>query len=131
MVTDPIADFLTRIRNASQARHRWVEIPASKMKARIAQLMIKEGYIKDMLLVDDGLQGILRLYLKYQEAGRPVILGLERVSKPGRRLYVKHSEITRVRNGLGIGILSTSQGIVTDKEARSRKLGGEYICKVW
>jgi small subunit ribosomal protein S8 len=131
MVTDPIADFLTRIRNASQARHRWVEIPASKMKARIAQLLVKEGYVKDMLLIDDGLQGILRLYLKYQETGRPVILGLERVSKPGRRQYVKYSEITRVRNGLGIGVLSTSQGIVTDKEARSRKLGGEYICKVW
>ncbi len=131
MVTDPIADFLTRIRNASQARHRWVEIPASKMKARIAQLLVKEGYVKDMLLVDDGLQGMLRLYLKYQDTGRPVILGLERVSKPGRRQYVKHTDIARVRNGLGVGILSTSQGIVTDKEARSRKLGGEYICKVW
>lgn len=131
MITDPIADYLTRIRNATQAKHRWVEIPASKLKARISQLLIKEGYIKDMVLIDDGKQGILRLYLKYQESGNPTILGIERVSKPGRRQYVNHGNLPKVRNGLGIGILSTSQGVITDKEARKRAVGGEYICKVW
>ena len=131
MITDPIADFLTRIRNASRVNHRWVEIPASKLKVRIAHLLRKEGFIKDMILVDDGKQGILRLYLKYQKDGIPVILDLQRVSSPGRRVYVAHSSIPRVRNGLGVGILSTSQGVITDKEARRRKLGGEYLCKVW
>lgn len=131
MITDPIADYLTRVRNATQAKHRWVEIPASKLKARISQLLIREGYIKDMVLIDDGKQGILRLYLKYQESGNPTILGIERVSKPGRRQYVNHTNLPKVRNGLGIGILSTSQGVITDKEARKRAIGGEYICKVW
>ena len=131
MITDPIADFLTRIRNASRVNHRWVEIPASKLKVRVAFILRKEGFIKDMILVDDGKQGILRLYLKYQKDGAPVILDLQRVSSPGRRVYVNHGNIPRVRNGLGVGILSTSQGVITDKEARRRKLGGEYLCKVW
>ncbi len=131
MITDPIADFLTRIRNASRVNHRWVEVPASKLKARMAFLLKKEGFIKDVILIDDGKQGILRLYLKYQKDGAPVILDLQRVSTPGRRIYVNHTNIPRVRNGLGVGILSTSQGVITDKEARTRKVGGEYLCKVW
>ncbi|MDD5581850.1 MAG: 30S ribosomal protein S8 [Candidatus Marinimicrobia bacterium] len=130
-MTDPIADFLTRIRNASKAQHRWVEIPASKLKARIALILKEKGYIKDFILIEDGKQGMLRLYLKYQSDGRPVLYGLERVSKPGRRIYVKALDIPRVRNGLGVGILSTSQGILTDKEARERGVGGEYLCKIW
>ncbi len=130
-MTDPIADFLTRIRNASNAQHRWVEIPASKLKARIALILKTKGFIKDFILVEDGKQGMLRLYLKYQSDGRPVLYGLERVSKPGRRIYFKALEIPRVRNGLGIGILSTSQGVLTDKEARDRGVGGEYLCKIW
>jgi len=131
MITDPIADFLTRIRNASRVNHRWVEIPSSKLKTRIAFILKKEGFIKDLILIDDGKQGMLRLYLKYQKNGSSVILDLVRISTPGRRIYVSHSNIPRVRNGLGIGILSTSQGVMTDKEARRQKVGGEYLCKVW
>jgi len=131
MVTDPIADFLTRIRNASQAGHPWVEIPASKLKARISLVLKEKGYIKDFILIEDGKQGMLRLYLKYQEDGRPVIYSLERVSKPGRRMYVKSTDIPRVNNGLGIGILSTSHGVITDKDARKMQVGGEYLCKIW
>jgi len=131
MVTDPIADFLTRIRNASKAGHPWVEIPASKLKARISLVLKEKGYIKDFILIKDGKQGMLRLYLKYQEDGRPVIYTLERVSKPGRRMYVKNTDIPRVNNGLGIGILSTSHGVVTDKDARKMQVGGEYLCKIW
>lgn len=131
MVTDPIADLLTRIRNASKAGHPWVEIPASKLKARISLVLKEKGYIKDFILIKDGKQGMLRLYLKYQEDGRPVIYTLERVSKPGRRMYVKSTDIPRVNNGLGIGILSTSHGVITDKDARKMQVGGEYLCKIW
>lgn len=131
MVTDPIADFLTRIRNASKAGHPWVEIPASKLKARISLVLKEKGYIKDFILIEDGKQGMLRLYLKYQEDGRPVIYTLERVSKPGCRKYVKSTDIPRVNNGLGIGILSTSHGVITDKDARKMQVGGEYLCKIW
>jgi len=131
MVTDPIADYLTRIRNACKAGHPWVEIPASKLKARISLVLREKGYIKDFILIEDGKQGMLRLYLKYQDDGRPVIYSLERVSKPGRRVYVKNTDIPRVNNGLGIGILSTSHGVVTDKDARKMQAGGEYLCKIW
>ncbi|MBW6457628.1 MAG: 30S ribosomal protein S8 [FCB group bacterium] len=131
MVTDPIADFLTRIRNACQAGHPWVEIPASKLKARISLVLREKGYIKDFILIEDGKQGMLRLYLKYQDDGRPVIYSLERVSKPGRRIYIKNTDIPRVNNGLGIGIFSTSHGVVTDKDARKMQVGGEYLCKIW
>ncbi|MDZ7795999.1 MAG: 30S ribosomal protein S8 [Candidatus Marinimicrobia bacterium] len=131
MVTDPIADFLTRIRNACRAGHPWVEIPASKLKARISLVLKEKGYIKDFILIEDGKQGMLRLYLKYQEDGRTVIYSLERVSKPGRRVYVNNTDIPRVNNGLGIGILSTSHGVVTDKDARKMQVGGEYLCKIW
>ncbi|MDD3716002.1 MAG: 30S ribosomal protein S8 [Candidatus Marinimicrobia bacterium] len=131
MLTDPIADFLTRIRNACKAGHPWVEIPASKMKARISLVLREKGYIKDFILIEDGKQGMLRLFLKYQEDGRPVIYELERISKPGRRIYVKSTDIPRVNNGLGIGIISTSHGVITDIEARKMQLGGEYLCKIW
>lgn len=131
MRTDPIADYLTRIRNACKAGHPWVEIPASKLKARISLVLREKGYIKDFILIEDGKQGMLRLLLKYQEDGRPVIYEIERVSKPGRRIYVKSTDIPRVNNGLGIGILSTSHGIVTDIEARKMQVGGEYLCKIW
>lgn len=131
MQTDPIADYLTRIRNACKAGHPWVEIPASKLKARISLVLREKGYIKDFILIEDGKQGMLRLLLKYQEDGRPVIYEIERVSKPGRRIYVKSTDIPRVNNGLGIGILSTSHGIVTDIEARKMQVGGEYLCKIW
>jgi small subunit ribosomal protein S8 len=131
MVTDPIADLLTRIRNASKAGHPWVEIPASKLKARISLVLKEKGYVKDFILIEDGKQGMLRLYLKYQEDGRPVIYTLERVRKPGRRMYVKSTNIPRVNNGLGIGILSTSHGVITDKDARKMQVGGEYLCKIW
>jgi small subunit ribosomal protein S8 len=131
MQTDPIADFLTRIRNACKAGHPWVEIPASKLKARISLVLKEKGYIKDFILIEDGKQGMLRLLLKYQEDGRPVIYELERISKPGRRIYVKSTDIPRVNNGLGIGILSTSHGVVTDIEARKMQVGGEYLCKIW
>lgn len=131
MLTDPIADFLTRIRNACKAGHPWVEIPASKMKARLSLVLREKGYIKDFILIEDGKQGMLRIFLKYQEDGRPVIYELERVSKPGRRIYVKSTDIPRVNNGLGIGIISTSHGVITDIEARKMQLGGEYLCKIW
>ena len=131
MVTDPIADLLTRIRNASKAGHPWVEIPASKLKARISLVLKEKCYVKDFILIEDGKQGMLRVYLKYQEDGRPVIYSLERVSKPGRRMYVKSTDIPRVNNGLGIGILSTSHGVITDKDARKMQVGGEYLCKIW
>lgn len=131
MQTDPIADYLTRIRNACKAGHPWVEIPASKLKARISLVLREKGYIKDFILIEDGKQGMLRLLLKYQEDGRPVIYEIERVSKPGRRIYVKSTDIPRVNNGLGIGILSTSHGVVTDIEARKMQVGGEYLCKIW
>lgn len=131
MRTDPIADFLTRIRNACKAGHPWVEIPASKLKARISLVLKEKGYIKDFILIEDGKQGMLRLLLKYQEDGRPVIYEIERISKPGRRIYVKSTDIPRVNNGLGIGILSTSHGVMTDIEARKMQVGGEYLCKIW
>ncbi|MBN2780581.1 MAG: 30S ribosomal protein S8 [Candidatus Marinimicrobia bacterium] len=131
MVTDPIADFLTRIRNACKAGHPWVEIPASQLKARISLVLKEKGYIKDFILIEDGKQGMLRLYLKYQEDGRSVIYTIERISKPGRRMYVKSTDIPRVNNGLGIGILSTSHGVITDKDARKMQVGGEYLCKIW
>ena len=131
MVTDPIAAFLTRIRTESKTGHPWGESPASKLKARISLVLKEKGYIKDFILIRDGKQGMLRLYLKYQEDGRPVIYTLERVSKPGRRMYVKSTDIPRVNNGLGIGILSTSHGVITDKDARKMQVGGEYLCKIW
>jgi small subunit ribosomal protein S8 len=129
-MTDPIADFLTRIRNAVQARHRVVEIPASRMKASMADILKNQGFISAYEKVEEGPQGTLRLTLRYSE-GKPSVLGLRRVSRPGLRRYAGATELPRVKNGLGIAIISTSQGLMTDKEARSKNVGGEVLCFVW
>ena len=132
MVTDPIADFLTRVRNAQMARHRIVEIPASNLKKRITEILYEKGYILKYKFEDDNKQGLIKIALKYNaETKEPVIRSLERVSRPGLRQYAKPSEIRRVKNGLGISIVSTSKGVMTDKEARSQNVGGEVLCQVW
>ncbi|MFZ5942543.1 MAG: 30S ribosomal protein S8 [Bacillota bacterium] len=131
VMTDPIADFLTRIRNANMVMHEKVEIPASKTKKALADILKSEGFIKDYEQIEDGKQGIIRVYLKYGSNKEKVITGMKRISKPGLRVYCKKDEIPRVLGGLGIAVISTSQGIVTDKDARKNGLGGEVICYVW
>lgn len=132
MVTDPIADYLTRIRNAQMANHRIVEIPASNLKKRITEILYDKGYILKYKFEDDGKQGLIKIALKYDaETKLPVIQSLERVSRPGLRQYSKPSDFRRVRNGLGISIISTSQGVMTDKEARAQNVGGEVLCNVY
>ena len=130
MVTDPIADMLTRIRNAQLARHRRVDMPTSKLKVEVARLLKDNHYIHDYKVLDDGQHPMLRLYLKYFQ-DKPVIRELRRVSKPGLRQYVGVDEIPRVRNGLGMALLSTSRGVMTDREARAAKVGGELLAIVW
>ncbi len=130
-MTDPIADFLTRIRNATRAKHSRVEIPASRVKGEIAKILLHQGYVKDVKLVDDSKQGLLRVYLKYDKENTPAIEGLKRVSKPGRRVYVKREEIPRVMGGYGIAVLSTSRGILTGTDARKEGVGGEFLCQIW
>lgn len=130
-ITDPIADMLTRIRNAGSARHESVDIPASKMKKAIAQILQEEGYVKNFQLVDDGAQGLIRVTLKYQGSRSQAISGLKRVSKPGLRVYAGSQELPRVLHGLGIAIVSTSKGIMTDKKAREQNVGGEVLAFVW
>ncbi len=130
-VTDPIADFLVRIKNGQKARFDKVDIPASKMKLNLARLLKDEGYIKNYKLIRDNKQGILRVQLKYGESREAAITGLKRVSKPGCRMYVGHEDIPRVLNGLGINVLSTSRGIMTDRQARKDGVGGELLCSVW
>ena len=130
-MSDPIADFLTRIRNANMAQHESVEAPASKMKKDIAVLLKNEGFIRDVEYVDDNKQGIIRVFLKYGNDGQRVISGLKRISKPGLRTYVKADAVPKVLNGLGIAIISTSEGVVTDKVARAKKIGGEVIAYIW
>lgn len=131
VMTDPIADFLTRIRNANMVMHEKVEIPASRTKIAMAEILKNEGFIKDYEQIEDGKQGIIRVYLKYGANKEKVITGLKRISKPGLKVYCKKDEIPKVLGGLGIAIISTSKGIVTDKEARKLGLGGEVICYVW
>lgn len=131
VMSDPIADMLTRIRNANVVRHETVEIPASKLKKAIAEILKKEGFIRDAEYVEDNKQGIIRIFLKYGPNNERVITGLKRISKPGLRVYAKSQEVPKVLGGLGIAILSTSQGIMTDKEARQSKSGGEVICYIW
>lgn len=131
MMTDPIADMLTRIRNGNSAKHKTVEIPASRMKKELAQILLDEGYIKGYNVTQDGKQGIITVELKYGPNNEKVISGIKRISKPGLRIYVKGNEIPRVLGGLGIAIISTSKGIVADKEARKLGVGGEVICYVW
>jgi len=131
-MTDPISDMLTRIRNAQHARHRRVDVPASRMKASIAKILQDEGYIASSRKIEDEKQGMLRIFLKYEDArGKGVIRGLERVSKPGRRVYVAVESIPRVRGGYGTSILSTSQGLMTGVQARQKGIGGELLCEVW
>lgn len=130
-MTDVIADMLTRIRNANDVGHPEVDIPCSKMKEAIAQTLKDEGYIKDFEVIDDGKQGILKVYLKYGPNKQKIITGIKRISKPGLRIYANKNEIPKVMGGLGTVILSTSKGIMTDKEARKQQIGGEVICYVW
>lgn len=130
MMTDPIADMLTRIRNASLVGHRWADMPVSKLKVEVARLLSENHFVHDFKLLEDGEHGVLRVYLKYHD-GQPVIRHLERVSKPGRRRYVGADEIPRVRNGLGIAILSTSRGVLSDRGARKEGVGGEVLALVW
>ncbi|MDR7857641.1 30S ribosomal protein S8 [Tissierella sp.] len=131
MMTDPIADMLTRIRNGNNAKHDSVDVPASNIKKQLAQILLNEGFIKGFDVIDDEKQGIIRVDLKYGKQKEKVISGIKRISKPGLRVYVKGDEVPRVLGGLGIAILSTSQGIMTDKVARKEGIGGEVICYVW
>ncbi|OUQ78354.1 30S ribosomal protein S8 [Flavonifractor sp. An100] len=130
-ITDPIADMLTRIRNANNAKHDTVDVPASNMKKAIAQILLEEGYIKNFQLIDDGTQGVIRITLKYGAGKEKVISGLRRVSKPGLRVYAGAEELPRVLRGLGIAIVSTSKGVMTDKKARQAHVGGEVLAFVW
>jgi small subunit ribosomal protein S8 len=131
MMTDPIADMLTRIRNAGGARFDKVDIPASRMKISLAKIMKEEGYIKNYKVIKDNRQGILRVYLRYNEQQQPLIHGLKRVSKPGRRVYAGTDELPKVQGGLGVAVVSTSKGVVTDRQARKLGVGGEVLCEIW
>ena len=131
VMTDPIADFLTRIRNANMAKHESLEVPASKIKRDIAEILKNEGFVRDVEYIDDDKQGIIRVFLKYGMGNERVISGIRRISKPGLRSYVKADAVPKVLNGLGIAILSTSEGVITDKEARAKKIGGEVIAYIW
>jgi small subunit ribosomal protein S8 len=131
MMTDPIADMLTRIRNASKAKHEEVDIPSSKLKVEIAKILKDEGFVKNVKLVKDRRQGLIRVYLKYTEDEIPVIQGIKRISKPGRRIYAGNDSIPRVLAGLGTAIMSTPKGIQTGKQAKKDNVGGEVICHVW
>ncbi len=128
--TDPVADFLTRIRNAGKAKHRRVDIPASKLKKALAQLLLEKKFVSDVTLLEDKKQGVLRITLKYYQ-GKPVIAGLRRVSRPGIRKYVGCDELPRVLNGLGMAVISTPKGIMSDAQARAAKLGGEVVAYIW
>lgn len=131
VMTDPIADMLTRIRNANMVGHEKVEIPGSNLKRQIAELLKREGFIRDAEFIPDAKQGIIRLFLKYGQNNERVITGIKRISKPGLRVYAQHEQIPRVLGGLGVAILSTSKGVMTDKDARRAQIGGEVICYVW
>ena len=131
VMTDPIADFLTRIRNANMRKFDVVEAPASKIKRDIANILKTEGYVKDVEFIEDDKQGIIRVFLKYGKDGEKVITNLKRISKPGLRVYVKSGEVPKVLNGLGTAVISTSEGVVTDKSARAKNIGGEVLAYVW
>ena len=130
-MTDPVADLLTRIRNAILAKYNRVDIPASLLKINIAKVLKAEGYIKNYKVLKDDRQGILRIYLRYDEKAEPIIQGLKRVSTPGRRVYSRSQEMPKFLNGLGINIISTSKGLMTDRQARAENVGGEVLCSVW
>ena len=131
VMTDPIADMLTRIRNANQMKHEYVNIPASKIKLEILNVIKNEGYINDVEFVEDGKQGTIKVTLKYTDKKERVIKGIPRISKPGLRVYAKSTEMPRVLNGLGIAVISTSNGVMTDKEARQKHVGGEVVAYIW
>jgi small subunit ribosomal protein S8 len=131
MRSDPIADLLTRIRNASRAEHEKVDIPSSKLKVRVAELLKDEGFIKNFRVLDDTKQGTLRVYLKYGPGNEKVISGLVRVSTPGRRVYVAHDKIPSILGGMGVALVSTSRGVLTDRDARKERVGGEVLAYVW
>lgn len=131
VMTDPIADMLTRIRNANMVRHEKLEVPASTLKKEVADILKREGFVRDYEFVEDDKQGILRIFLKYGANNERVISGLKRISKPGLRVYAKADELPRVLNGLGVAVVSTSYGVLTDKEARQQAIGGEVLAYVW
>src|SRR5215467_11497269 len=131
MTSDPIADLLTRIRNASRAEHEKVDIPASKLKLRITEVLKEEGFIKNYRLIEDNKQGVLRVYLKYGTGGEKIISGLVRVSRPGRRVYVGKDKVPHILGGMGVAIVSTSRGVMTDRDTRKQQLGGEVLAYVW
>lgn len=130
-MTDPIADMLTRVRNASSVQHDTVDIPASNIKKEIARILLEEGYIKGYDVIEDGKQGLIRMQLKYGKNGEKVITGIKKISKPGMRVYADRNNVPKVLNGIGISVISTSKGIVTNKQARELGVGGEVICYVW
>lgn len=131
MMTDPIADMLTRVRNANMVRHMTVDIPASRLKRALAQIMKEEGYIKDFEYIKNKKQGIVRIFLKYGSDSRRAITGLKRISKPGLRVYANKDELPKVLGGLGVAVISTSRGVISDREARKIGCGGEVICYIW
>lgn len=128
---DTVAEFLTRIRNAGEARHEKVDVPASKLRVGLAQILANQGLIRSFKVAKDSKQGVMRVYLKYSDDGKHVMSAINRISRPGRRVYVKSTEIPQVRSGLGMTILSTSQGLMSGKEAQKKNLGGELVCKIW
>ena len=130
-MTDPIADMLTRIRNANVVKHETVDVPASNIKKELARILLEEGFVRGYDVIEDGKQGIIRIQLKYGQSGERVIQGIKRISKPGMRVYTNAYEVPKVLNGLGISIISTSKGILTDRQARKENVGGEVICYVW
>ena len=130
-MSDPLADMLTRVRNAGKAKHKSVDIPGSQINTDLASVLKEEGFIRNFKFIKDNKQGILRIYLKYDQNDRHVIYGVDRVSKPSRRIYVKSKDVKPVLNGLGISVLSTSKGLITDKQARKENVGGEVLCAIW
>ena len=130
-ITDPVADLLTRVRNGQRAQHKHIDVPASKLKRAITQILVDKGYVRRYVDIEDNKQGLLRIYLKYDQEGNPAIQALKRISTPGLRTYANAASLPRVLNGLGIAILSTSRGVMTDKEARSANVGGEVLAYVW
>jgi small subunit ribosomal protein S8 len=130
-MTDPIADMLTRIRNATTVRHDRTDVPASKMKIEIAKILKQEGYIRTFKMLEEGPQGLIRIYLKYADDGEPAIHGMQRVSKPGRRVYRRVDDLPKVRAGFGVAVISTNRGVITDEQARSLRVGGEVLCEIW
>jgi len=130
-MTDPISDLLTRIRNATTVRHDRTDVPASSMKLEVATILKQEGFIRTFKVIEEGPQGVIRIYLKYAEDGEPVIHGLKRVSRPGCRIYRGVDDLPRVQNGLGVAVISTNRGVLTDEQARGLRVGGEVLCEIW